>query len=176
MTNYEKYRQERFEHIKSIEKKDEIIKKAKEIANKMNNYINKKITIYYQCSGGGFWKLREFKKIEFKEHKFNDGISILDCYIYGIPKGCKKVHKNNCSFWSFAIFDGWHNDFELPYIQDGWQTLKTRDMQEFIKNNQKSLIIDNIAEVVKSNIYNEDMDIQILQWQDKNQIGKILKK
>ena len=61
MENYEKYRLERFNNMIPIEKKDEILTKAKEIIEKMQKYVGKKITIYYQVSGGGFWELKEFK-------------------------------------------------------------------------------------------------------------------
>lgn len=172
MKDYNTYQNEEFNNITPIEKKQEIIDKSNAIIEKMKEYIGKKITVYYQCSGGGFWELKEFKKIEFKQHNFDDGITILDCYIYGIPKKCKKIYRNRCSYWNFAIFDGWHNDYKLPYYQNGWQTLKTKDMKEFIKKNKKDLIIDNTPELVKSKIHNEDIGRPILSWQDKSKIGK----
>ena len=45
-------------------------------------------------------------------------------------------------------------------------------MQKFINEHQKDLIVDNISKIIKSNVYDEDMNIAILSWQDKNLIGK----
>lgn len=173
MIDYNLFRTERFNAIKSIEHKDEILKHAYEITEKMKNYIGKKVTIFYQNSGGGFWKLREFKKIKFKERKFNDGISSLECYIYGILAGCQKIYRNLLSYRNFAVFDGWHNDYRLPYYQDGFRTLKTEEMKRFIAEHEKDLIVDNTAELIPSTLseYGEYVEADILSWQDKTKIG-----
>ena len=43
----------------------------------------------------------------------------------------------------------------------------------FIKLKKEELeYIDNISKIIKSNVYDEDMNIAILSWQDKNLIGK----